>query len=474
MRCFAWIAFWIVLGLGSTAVADPPLTFQLDRTSHRFSGLGAQVWAGDLSVEPVLRDLHLQFVRLCIDAFKSPIDVEGWGDQEYDRYFQKQQWLPYHKTWDLLQKYHIDIIANVFGAPANWKTDHPRKNSLDPKFYPHYAKRLAAALASLWTQGIRPIGIEMFNEPDGDWDCYVPPKGYNQLVKLLRAELDARGLQQLLIVGPGVAHIDTGNKEPWIDALDEQGARAVGIWSIHGYQWDHAKNQAPQFARDSFLAGFAASYANKADPTAKPVYITEYAPYGCFGKQEHAIDKPEFAARTVSDALSFLNCGANAVSFWQAADMPWARKHDDGLINLHKTPRPVYYALQSVFAHWPVGGQILRSSPQPADGIYGAAVYAAKTQTVVISLANCTATARSQTVIITGMKSPRLVGCEGFDNGTLAGKHPVFTSPEQFTIELPASGTSPRYCRTKIESIIHEVHPVVFGRHLAWDHRFCK
>lgn len=429
------------LSLCCTALAQAELTFDINNTSHEFKGFGVQIWAGDVSVEPVLRDLHVKYARIDVDGFKKPFDVEGWTDKEYEQYYRDQNWQHHQKTAQLLKKYDIRMIANVFGAPANWKTDKPRKNSLDQKYYSHYAKRLAAALASMYNSNIKPVGIEIFNEPDGDWDCYVPPEGYDSIVRMLRKELDKRGLQELLIVGPGLAHIDTGKKEPWIDALTEEGDSAMGAWSIHGWQWDVMKNQNPRYARDSYLNGFKVALLKKDPEQSKQVFITEFSAAKVWPNDPDAYEKISFASRSVEDALSFLNCGANSVLFWEAADMNWSPHRHHGLIRLDKTARPVYLALQSIFANWPVDSLILTPPEQPDGDIYTASVLNRERRIVAISLVNSTKDAKKKTIHIAGPRSLKIVRCVSFENGKLAARELRLDATAQFTAALSANST---------------------------------
>ena len=440
MRHLVPLTLLIVLGLARPVAAEQPLVFQATDLSHDFDGFGVQAWAGDVSIEPILRDMNVKLVRMSLSNFLSPMNVDGWGDAEYDRHYQQQSWEPYQKSWQLLKKYDVRLVANLFGAPSNWKIDQPRKGSLDPKHYSHLAKAMAAALAALIKSGVKPAGIEMLNEPDGDWNCYLPPEGYNQLVKMLRKELDARGLQRLMIVGPGLAHIDHFSHVPWIDSLDAAGVKAIGVWSTHGYQWDKTLNRDPDYARVSFLSGFRASYVEKGGATAKPVWVTEYGPYSCFDDRDTPIENADFAARSVQDALTFLICGATGVFFWEAADPPWSHLHC-GLIRKDETPRPVYFAMQSVFANWPAGGQVLQSPQQPRDDVYGAAVYSAKNKTITVSLVNCTAAVRRKAVVLAGIRSPRVVRCDGFERDRPISWQLKMAASGGFTVELPPYST---------------------------------
>lgn len=238
----------VLMGLAAGAV-NAQLRFDLRDTAQPFGGFGTQIRPGDLSVESVIRDLNIQVVRMDIGKFKKKIDIEGWEDAEYDEYYARYKWTHHLKTAQMLKKYDVKIIINAFRALDAWTADAPRKHTLSPEFYAHYVKRIAAALASMKAKGIDLIGVEPFNEPDGDRDCYVAPAACNQLVVMLRAELDQRNLEEVMILGPGLAHIDTSPREPWITSLTTPGARAIGAWSAHGYHWDSAGSQDPVVCR---------------------------------------------------------------------------------------------------------------------------------------------------------------------------------------------------------------------------------
>ena len=423
------------------ADAQPNIVFDVREPSHAFLGFGTQIWAGDLSVEPVLRDLKVRYVRIGLGHFGGRLEVNGWGDAEHEACFEGEPWGGHKETWALLKKYDIQAIYNVFGAPENWLVDKPRENTLNPDYYEHYAKRLAAALASMRQNDIRPMGIEIFNEQDGTWNCYVPPEGYKQIVKLLRHELDKRALQQLLIFGPGLAHIDTGNRDPWIEALDQEAADMIGAWSIHGYQWNKKQNQNPAYARQSYRRGFDRSLLKKDPDRRKPVFITEFAPYKRYENEDDAIELPDFPARAVEDALSFLNCGAGAVLFWEAADMSWSPDRHHGLIRLDKTPRPVFLAFQTMVEDLPVGAQILKAPDLAGGEVYASAFV--KGKQVLVALVNGGDAPRIRRVRIAGARSAIApVRVRVFANATIEDKTVEMIDSRTFSIQMPAQSVA--------------------------------
>ena len=288
---------------------------------------------------------------------------------------------------------------------------------------------------------IAPVAIEIFNEPDGDWDCYVPPEAYDKIVEMLRKELDKRGMQEILIMGPGLAHIDTGTRVPWIDALSEESTSMLGAWSMHGYLWDVRKNQNPQYARNSYRNGFQSSLLKKDPQRSKQVFITEYSPTKVWPKDPDAIENFDFASRSAEDSLSFLNCGANSVLFWEAADMSWSPKRHHGLIRLNKTARPVYLALQSIFSNWPVQALIMSAPEQPDAEIYGAAVLSKEKRIIAVSLVNSTKDLKKKTIRIAGCKSLRMVQCTAFESGKLGARKLKLDKAAQFTVTLLPNST---------------------------------
>ena len=433
----------------------PPLVLNLHRTGQVFRGFGVQVWAGDLSVAPVLRDLRIAYVRIGLEPFpKTPPDVSGWTDVDYDRFAASHIPHGWLKSWGLLAQRHIQIIANMFQVPDQWKTGAPKHRSLDPRYHVAFAKFAAAGLKQLRDAGVLVQALEAFNEPDGDWNCFVPPAGYNAMLKVLRLELDRHGLQDLMLVGPGRAHIDTAGQERWIEALDADAVRSLGAWSIHGYLWDAAHAGEPDFARVSYERGFGPAVAAKDPDHAKPVYITEFAPLAAFKLVKNAIEQPPFAALAVRHALAFYNCGAGVVSYWEAADMAWAPKDHNGLLRPDKTPRPVYFALKTVFAHWPPGARVVQVPTQPVDEVYAAAVFDERSQTLALSLVNCTARPLAKTVQLVGGSGLVLNSAEAFEEGKVVEKQLVLESGDTLHVRLPpasvltcvlsTSGRSPR------------------------------
>lgn len=417
-----------------TSTVQAELLFDVTKTTHQFTGLGTQIWASDMSVEPVLKDLNIKIVRMDIGKIPKNLDVSTWGDDEYAEFYAVKARIKHHlKSWDMLKKYGVSVVINPFSVSREWTIPQKEfagrkvvKNTLSPDFYPHYTKRLAAGIAAMHQEGIDIIGVEAFNEPDGTWDCYVPPEEYGTFVIMLRHELDKRGLTAVKIVGPGLAHIDTKLEEPWMHSLSQKAVDAIGVWSAHGYHWDVVANQQLHSIKDAFRDGLMADILVKDPDREKPVYITEFSPLKVWEDDGGAIETDEFATRAAVDALSFLNGGANSIFFWEAADMHWSKKRKHGLLRLDKSKRPIYYALQTIFEHWPVNSQLLQEPDGNLRGICAGAVIDSKHNKLVLSLVNATKEEQIDTIVInSGQK-------------ILAEKSVMFHDAKSFNVPLPA------------------------------------
>eukprot|EP00937_MAST-01D_sp_MAST-1D-sp2_P005715 g5715.t1 len=69
-----------------------------------------------------------------------------------------------------------------------------------------YASYLAATVQLLRRSGVRFARLELSNEPDGDWNCRIPPRRYAALLAATRRALDAldQPARGVGLVGPGL------------------------------------------------------------------------------------------------------------------------------------------------------------------------------------------------------------------------------------------------------------------------------
>lgn len=373
----------VVVSPLALAEPQPSLSLQIDPSApgHIYHGFGAQIWPGDPRIEKVIETLRLSWVRI---AYMTVSDLPPRGSSEdYDAYWANTNIAHMKKTCETLQRHSVKMILCNFATSPGFLTE----KRLDPDSVEPYARCWASLVAFLVANEIHPTYLELFNEPDGDWNGRVPPQEYNRMIQAVRAELNARGLDHIGIIGPGLAHIDLGDKDAWVEALDESGINALAAWSVHGYEWRDGRNVGAQYVRDCWAAGFGRSILARDPQKEKPVFVTEFATLTDTyngAKIEKPTESDAFALRVFENALSFLNCGANALIYWQALDMSWEPNSTFGLIAVDGQERPALHALRTLVPEISLGARVLPlKQSQP---LYAAAF--AKDNTLVIALVN--------------------------------------------------------------------------------------
>ena len=222
---------------------------------------------------------------------------------------------------------------------------YPKPDQLD-----EHAAIIADFIRDLKEQAhieIEATGIQ--NEPNDPNDCVFTPEDAVRSVKLLRAALDARGLQQVKIIAPE----SVGCNAPalaQLDALkaDEAAWKALGAIASHDYD-----------------GGATGHWADAIAATGKEYWMTEF----CLGGPE---DPGDFF-RASAEAAAFLSDMNHRVNYWihfigYLSDDP----HDDGtrLIAFYNGNRsdnewlkvfePYYYLKQLGLAFDP--GAVFRQS----------------------------------------------------------------------------------------------------------------
>jgi len=380
----------VLLGLLAAAACDPrgaaqaaPLErihYDLARSSHTLEGFGANVWPGCPAAERVFRGLGMRFARLWIGCHGSPPPPDA-PREAFDAYWRASPGLaPAVSTGRALAARGVRILLGLGAPPEEWMGPGKR---LRPEFHEAFARLWGAAVHVHNDAGVPVRWIELYNEPDGNWSVHVPPADNARVIRLVRAELDARGLRDVGIAAPGTAHADHGPAgDPWVEAMDPATAAAVAVWSNHAWEWNLRAIHAPNggaYLRDAW-SGFLGSVRRKDPERTRPIYVTEYATkahvfdgidLGDPGKgrsERCATDTVPYAIRVVENTLHLANAGAQALLVWEAADQPWSN-HEWGLVKRPEKagePRPVYHALRAVLPHIPPDSRVLvAGSPAP-------------------------------------------------------------------------------------------------------------
>lgn len=442
------------LPAAATEATGATILFDVSRTAQRVAGFGANIWPGDLTVEGMFRSLRLNHARLWLGLPPDPAPRAAATRDEFDRWWATYPGAePLRATAALARRLRLRVILCIGNPPVAWLGEGRR---LKPEYHTAFARLWGAAVHHCASLGLRPPYLELYNEPDGDWNIHVPPAENGELVKRVRAELDDRGYRDVGIVGPGTAHIDWGPEgERWVNALDEEAVRALAAWSIHAWEWGLPAINAEggQTYVRQVWPHFEASLRRKDPRRRLPLLITEYATKAtCFhgveypspdgGRKELAAsDTVPYAVRVYENTLSLLNGGANAAILWEAADQEWSN-HEWGLLrrpSQGSTPRPVLHALQTLLPWIPAGARVVPALRQ-CDAPYAAAFV--KDQRLVVALANGTHREVTAVVGLRHARRPRLQRALPFPRPA-AGTHLAWHQPLAGTtrVTLPPDST---------------------------------
>ena len=374
---FTAIAAGFVVGLScAVSVQAADVLVNIADQAQPVLGFGAQVWAGESVGQSVLADLNMDFSRMQsgVNWFtfgtQPPTDTNTTAGDNYTTMYNyiaanfngpngSEPWhLPAIKSsYNHAQANGIDIILNEFRLPNSFlNTQNTRM--LDSRV-DDFATFLAAQIDYLATQNVFPSYVEMANEPNGEWNGYISPTQYNNLVQQTRAQLDAHGFTNVGIIGPGLNEIGgtrtwNGNTvSDWIAALDTDGVNSLAGWSSHTWDdWAGLESKVQVFN----------NAINAADPGgSKPVFITEYATavstfggvdYGSTDAGGAAADQSEFAVRVFDNTITLLNGGASTLILWEASDQNWSSAAW-GLRRQNGTERPGFTAFEALLTELP-------------------------------------------------------------------------------------------------------------------------
>jgi len=374
------------------------------RPPQIFRGLGVQIWPATQHRErrdALLRTLQARYVRVNIGA---TIADDELADHESVRELLA--------AMEKHQDAHEQQIRRSFRDEMNalgitldfvyWQM--PRKWSKEFGVYrgqvqwrcvaahlADYANLIAANLLYAATIGFHPQTIELSNEPDGSWNTFYTPAQYDELLVLTRRVMDAHGLTNIGIEGPGtsmVAHLQF-----YLATLERTGdLRLLSRLSVHEYD----REKLPVVAG---LSGLHDVLRRRPEPL--PVVVTEFGsfrpewdrpPYDAGPGQRsgtrNAADSNAYAVSVVGEALALIADGAPIIFMWQLEDEPWGND-SLGLLDLAGRARPVARALGTVFSRVRPGATIIRHA-RPHPGVI--AVTFATATDVTIGLANVSST----------------------------------------------------------------------------------
>lgn len=454
---------------GQSATDPPTITIDVAKPGHEILGFGAQIWAGDMDAEPVLKGLGMRYVRMTVgpnwpevgtfpptDVTREVMDLflADHFDADHQPRLENAK-----RSWEMTDRLGIKVIMIQFTAPDNWLSKDGQRRLL-PEHLDDYARYWGSLVAFMDSHGMRPPYIELSNEPEGDWNTRIMPDDYNRLVILTRNELNHRGFQDVQIVGPGLAYLDhdDGGKH-WVDALTPAGVDSISAWSTHA--WDEAfQPDAPTNFINERWQDFKTAIRLKGPAGQKPIFITEYATsattfngvvYDAVESDgnNRASDANAFAVRVFEQTLQHINQGASVLIYWQAVDQSWL-DHTWGLMKHTPDgirPRPVFHAFKTLMPL--VSTDVRALKPLRHDEQITVAGFLAK-DGLIIAMANSTNTTQSRTLKIHNAPGLTLLNTTRFHEG---GTEQVDMVMDRDQIAVELLGESTLTCHFQLNSV---------------------
>lgn len=452
-RIGAWICGWAAIAawpaVSAPGLATGAADFEFDaaRPAQVVQGFGVNAWPGEKAMSGLIRELGLRWVRLWIGTRGAP--PEGADAAAMDRHWTDAG--PKPETLRATAAWGVKTVAGLGAPPKEWLG---LRNRLPASRHADFARYWAAGVKHLDACGLRPALIELYNEPDGTWSVHVTPEENAAIVKLVRAELDARGFRDVGIAGPGTAHCDwKDDGDTYVRAMDAATLRSLAAWSNHAWEWDSsAINSAngPAYLRSHWPGELAPIRAKDPDGL-RPIFVTEYATKATeflgtryeenlATSRRAASDSASYAVRVFGNTLELLDGGASVLMLWEGVDPSWSDK-SWGILRSRReghAPRPVFHALKTLLPHVPEGARVLTPVRRP-DRIEGAAMR--KDGRIVIGLANGRAETGRVGVAISNAGALRVANALAFRDGK-AGEAPApAIAGNRFEVLLPPDGT---------------------------------
>jgi hypothetical protein len=412
-----YLIVWFCL---CAAAFGADITFDVCDVSHSFDGFGAQIWPGDSRVESLTTALNLKYYRIAPGGCSSPpVDATTTAMDAYvsSQYNGTTRGNSVEYSLAIAQTFGVKVIFIKFGGvPSTWLGTGSRLKS---EYFDDFARVWASEVLYFTNRGYTIDYIELFNEPEGNWNIYCPGTDYNTVVKLVRAELDSRGLANVGIAGPGLAYLYYGTS--WIGSLDTAGKNAVAAWSTHAWDEGWGNTSATPSFLDQRWKNYFGAAVNSADPThSKPVIVTEYATgvktyNGVTFDDDEVCDSNQFAERCYENSLTMANNGATVLCYWEAANQSWQDNYF-GWQRVNSTYRPVYYSFLTLAPYIPDNAMVLtktwNDSQISAAGFFGS-------NRLVMAFANSTANTVTRTVQVAGVSSLVITTAKAFAAGVI-------------------------------------------------------
>lgn len=442
---FKLITSFIICFIYAAGVYGADIQINAANVSHPFYGFGAQVWPGDMRVENLFSQLNLKYFRIAPGGCPTPptdatvAQMDAYVNSQYNDTGRGNN---VEASLEIAENQNITVIFVRFGGPSAWLGTG---NRLLSQYFDDYARLWASEIYFFKSRGLRVDYVELFNEPEGYWNVYCPEADYNIFVKLVRSELNSRGLNDVGIAGPGLAYLYHGTS--WIGALDSDGKNSLAAWSTHAWDegWGHT-DALPSFLDQRWRDYFGAA-VNSADAQhLKPVIVTEYASGVqtfngvTYGTDEYG-DTSQFAQRCYENTLTLANNGANVLCYWEAANQSWQSQPMYAFLRINSTIRPTYYAFSTLSPFIPNDAMVLTKTWN--DPVISAAGFV-NADRLVLGFANSSADTINRSVRITGVTTVAITNALAFQSGGVVDKMSEISydySTNSMNISLPREST---------------------------------
>ncbi|KAA2214489.1 hypothetical protein [Teichococcus oryzae] len=373
-----------------------------------FQGHGYQVWLPalrpGLPMQAFLERMQARFVRMSItapvpDAAIRPGDsleamrlilraaYEG-RDQAGPPTVRASPAAPSQRerllnSMPLLARLGIETIAIVWDAPESLRADRVgkagRARILPAGRVEDYARLTTAQLLEIEriSPACLPAYVEAPNEPEGTWSTQIGAEAYATFIRSLRAQMDAAGLRQIGLLGPGNGSLRAARD--YVRALRRPGAPATDAlagWSTH--VWDNRIDDAPPVAR------LDREWRDAIAAVPKPLFITEYnadgdrwnePPFACGPRTTvrsrcsglSADEDLRYGLNIAQQSLALITDGAAALVLWEAQDQQWGKRL--GALDPAGRPKPAATALATFMPFIPRDARVLAPRGGAPDGM---------------------------------------------------------------------------------------------------------
>jgi hypothetical protein len=282
----------------------------------------------------------------------------------------------------LLARLGIETIAIVWDAPESLRADRVGKAGhariLPAEAVEDYARLITAQLLEIEriSPDCLPAYVEAPNEPEGTWSTQIGAEAYAAFIRSLRAQMDAAGLQQIGLLGPGNGSLRAARDYVWmLRWLGAPAIDAIAGWSAH--VWDNRIDDAPP------VVHLGREWRDAIAAVPKSLFITEYnadgdrwnePPFACGPRTTvqsrcnglSADEDLRYGLNIAQQSLALIADGAAALVLWEAQDQQWGKRL--GALDPAGRPKPAAKALATFMPFIPRDARVLVPRGGAPDG----------------------------------------------------------------------------------------------------------